>query len=186
MMGWNEEGAWRKELETYLPNYKMNLVDAGNVENTNVFTSCLQQIFDMLKCRKDKKKLYQYVRENRKELMQMDHVELTAAMVMMGEQKRLMRILEEKGEEEFEMCLAIDELIEDGKAEGREEGRVEGRVEGRAEAVLDLLGALGTVAEELQKFILSQNETKVLQSWLYMAAKSESIDEFKQKANLNI
>ena len=80
------------------------------------------------------------------------------------------------------MCLAIDELIEDGKAEGREEGRVEGR----AEAVLDLLGALGTVAEELQKFILSQNETKVLQSWLYMAAKSESIDEFKQKANLNI
>lgn len=182
MMGWNEEGAWRKELETYLPNYKMNLVDAGNVENTNVFTSCLQQIFDMLKCRKDKKKLYQYVRENRKELMQMDHVELTAAMVMMGEQKRLMRILEEKGEEEFEMCLAIDELIEDWKAEGREEGRVEGR----AEAVLDLLGALGTVAEELQKFILSQNETKVLQSWLYMAAKSESIDEFKQKANLNI
>lgn len=107
MMGWNEEGAWRKELETYLPNYKMNLVDAGNVENTNVFTSCLQQIFDMLKCRKDKKKLYQYVRENRKELMQMDHVELTAAMVMMGEQKRLMRILEEKGEEEFEMCLEI-------------------------------------------------------------------------------
>lgn len=107
MMGWNEEGARSKELETYLPNYKMNLVHAGSVENTNVFTSCLQQIFDMLKYRKEKKKLYQYVRENRKELMQMDRVELTAAMVMMGEQKRLMRILEEKGEEGFDMCRKI-------------------------------------------------------------------------------
>lgn len=76
-------------------------------QSCNVFTSCLQQIFDMLKYRKEKKKLYQYVRENRKELMQMDRVELTAAMVMMGEQKRLMRILEEKGEEEFDMCLEI-------------------------------------------------------------------------------
>ena len=97
-----------------------------------------------------------------------------------------MRILEEKGEEEFEMCQAIDELIEDGRTEGREEGKEEGRKEGRAEAVLDLLRTLGTVAEELQNLILSQNETKVLQSWLYMAAKSASIEEFKQKANLNI
>lgn len=182
MMGLDEEEAWCKELETYLPNYKMNLVHAGNVENTNVFTSCLQQIFDMLKYRKDKKKLYQYVKDKREELLRMDRVELTAAMVMMGEQKRLMRMLEEKGEEEFKMCQAIDELIEDGRTEGIEKGRAEGR----AEAVLDLLKALGTVAEDLQKLILSQHETKVLQSWLHMAAKSASIEEFRQKANLNI
>lgn len=178
MMGLAGEEAWCRELETYLPNYKINLVQAGSVEDTNVFTSCLQQIFDMLKYRKDKKKLYQYVRDKRGELMRMDRVELTAAMVMLGEQKRLIRMLEEKKEEDFGMCQAIDELIEDG--------REEGRAEGRAESILDLLMALGTVAEELKKLILSQSETEVLQGWLHAAAKSASIEEFMQKADLNI
>ena len=37
---------------------------------------------------------------------------------MIGEQKRLQKILESKREEEMDMCQAIDELIADGEVRG--------------------------------------------------------------------
>ena len=46
---------------------------------------------------------------------------------MMGEQKRLMLMLEEqKDEEALDMCSAIDELIADGEKRGEERGEKRG------------------------------------------------------------
>ena len=39
---------------------------------------------------------------------------------MIGEQKRLLKPLEEEGEEEPDMCKAIDDLISDGEVRGME------------------------------------------------------------------
>ena len=41
---------------------------------------------------------------------------------MIGEQKRLQKILESKREEEMDMCQAIDELIADGEVRGEVRG----------------------------------------------------------------
>ena len=41
-------------LEKYIPNYHINFLDAGNVEDTERFHSDLHQIFDMLKYREEK------------------------------------------------------------------------------------------------------------------------------------
>lgn len=76
--------------------------------------------------------LYQYVEENREAFKKFDSVEMTAAMVLLGEQKRLAQRMKENEEEVFDMCEAIDELIEDGKQEGRKEGRKEGRLAGQS------------------------------------------------------
>lgn len=173
MMDLGEE---REFLEKYLPNYKINLIHAENIGDTNVFDSCLQQIFDMLKCRNNKKKLYQYVKDNREKLLKMDRVELTAAMVLMGEQKRLVRMMETEKEGTFSMCKAIDDLIEDG--------RTEGRTEGRAVSVIELLENLGMVAAELKSLILEQKDTEILRKWLHIAAKADSIEAFKTEAGL--
>ena len=110
-------------VQDYISDYRLNLVDIKNIKDTGVFQSSLQQIFDMVKYNSDKEILYQYVREQRNKLRQMDQDAMTALLVLLGEQKRLMKLMEEiKEQEEFDMCQAIDELIEDGRKEGRKEG----------------------------------------------------------------
>lgn len=59
--------------------------------------------------------------------------------------------------------------------------RNEGKQEGKAEAVLELLEDLGTVPQELKKIILEQSDLDVLRRWLKIAAKAETIEEFKEK-----
>ena len=45
---------------------------------------------------------------------------------VIGEQKRLLKLLEEEGEEEPDMCKAIDDLIADGEARGKAIGEARG------------------------------------------------------------
>lgn len=59
--------------------------------------------------------------------------------------------------------------------------RNEGKQEGKAEAVLELLEDLGTVPQELKKIILEQSNLDILRRWLKLAAKAETIEEFKEK-----
>lgn len=53
----NSELREEKLLRKYVPNYRINLVDAGNMEFPERFHSDLQQIFGMLKYRSEKEKL---------------------------------------------------------------------------------------------------------------------------------
>lgn len=107
----------------------------------------------------------------------------------------------EETEVEKKMCGALEELfakelkemrergladgkeqgIELGMAEGRAQGMAQGMAQGRAAAILELLRELGTVPENLEKIILEQTDTEVLKKWLKIAAKAESVDEFKSK-----
>lgn len=72
------------------------------------------------------------------------------------------------------MCEALQEMIMDGKAEGR----AEGKAEGKAEDVLELLGELGDAPEELRARIMAQQDFDVLNKWLKLAAKADSVEEF--------
>lgn len=135
MLGIDENDRTAAVLKKYLPDYEINLVCAQEIENINWFGSCLQQIFGMLKWKKDKKKLYQYIKDNRENFKKFDYVEMMAAMVLLGEQKRVAKLLKEKEtkKEEFDVCQAIDELIEDGRRAGMSEGRRQGKQEGKRE-----------------------------------------------------
>lgn len=42
------------KLKEYIPNYKINLIRAANVEHPENYKSSLQQAFGMLKCKSDK------------------------------------------------------------------------------------------------------------------------------------
>ena len=61
---------------------------------------------------------------HRDELDRIDSVEMRAAFAMLGEQKRLKRLIvrQQKKGEEIGMCKAIDDLILDGEKRGREQG----------------------------------------------------------------
>lgn len=49
-----------------------------------------------------------------------------AAFVLLGEQKRIEKLLGAEEEEEMDMCQAIEEMIEDGRIEGIKEGEARG------------------------------------------------------------
>lgn len=119
-------GPETEALREYIPDYKIHLISVQELPDEAAFRSPLQQIFSMVKYNKDKKKLYRYVTEHREELRQFDDVEMTAALVLLGEQKRLAQMLAEQETEAFDMCRAIDELIEDGRTEGLAEGQTAG------------------------------------------------------------
>lgn len=106
-------------LRKFIPDYRINLVDVRDYETMGRFQSCLQHIFSMLKYNIDKKKLYEYARLHREAIREMDYDSAMAMLVLLGEQKRMAKILDNsEGEEEFDMCQAIDELIADGEARG--------------------------------------------------------------------
>lgn len=69
-----------------------------------------------------------------------------------------------------ERFMRLQEILRDERAEGK--------AEGKAESVLELLAELGTVSKELETQIMSEQEISVLTSWLKLAAKSDSIEQF--------
>ena len=47
----------QKFLQEYLPDYRINLIDAGKVEHIESFQTDLQILFNMLKCKNQKEEL---------------------------------------------------------------------------------------------------------------------------------
>ena len=120
------------ELKPYIPDYKINLIQACRMEDITRFQTHLQYIFGMLKYNTDKEALYKYVRDNRTALLQMSSNAKMALLSLIGEQKRLARLTENfQNMEDFDMCKAIDDLIADGVAEGVERGKELGKEIGK-------------------------------------------------------
>lgn len=68
--------------------------------------------------------------------------------------------------------------------EEREEARAEGRTEGKAESIIELLSEFGAVSSELHEKIMMETNPETLTKWLKLAAKSDSVEEFLEKANI--
>lgn len=110
-------------LKEVLPDYRLNLVELNNMQHLERFRSSLQPIFTVLQYnRRDKRKFYEYLENHREELRQLDDDSVRAMLALLGEQKRLLRMLElpgDEGKERMDVYNAIDELIADGKEEGK-------------------------------------------------------------------
>ena len=66
----------------------------------------------------------------------------------------------------------------EGIAIGKAEGITIGKAEGKAEAILELLGELGEVPEELEEAIIKEKDSVTLSTWLKLSVKVKSIEEF--------
>ena len=118
-------------LKKYIPNYRINLIDAGNVEHLERFRTDLQQVFGMLQCRSEKEKLQEYIRKNKDYFESVD-VETYQAMRELLRSERIMRDMSSAGKEEkIDMCRAMEEWYADAVREGRAAGNETGH-SGRA------------------------------------------------------
>ena len=139
-------------LEKYLPNYKINLVDAERLEDVEKFSDDLQVILTMLKYRKDKDGLRNYVNENKQFFQKVDH-ETSQAMKAFLNMKQIPGETENK-EETINMCKAIQEMYDDGVRDGMKRGIQQGRDDLLKEKVkrkLQKQKSLEQIADELEE-----------------------------------
>jgi hypothetical protein len=59
-----------------------------------------------------------------------------------------------------------------------------GMAEGVADSVLELLEELGSIPDSLEVWIMQETDLKVLKRWLQLAARANSIEEFREKAGI--
>ena len=109
-----------KILEKYLPNYKINLVDAERLEDVEKFSDDLQVILTMLRYRDSKEELTDYINENKKFFQNVDY-ETSQAMKAFLNMKQIPGETEQK-EEKVDMCKAIQEMYDDGVKDGIQRG----------------------------------------------------------------
>lgn len=94
-------------------------------------------------------------------------------------------VTEVKESEEWEeVHMSIySQAMEQGLKDGLEKGLKQGCIRGRQEAVLELLEDCGSIEEELRQKVLNEMDTVVLKSWLKLAGRAGSIEEFETGIN---
>lgn len=134
-----------EELQAYVNNYPIHVIEVKKFENTDVFRTDLKQIFDFIRFSKERDKLLALVQGD-PAYQEMDE----AAYDMVAEYANAKGLIEMKkyhGKEgNVNMCKALEDLMADSREEGRAEGREEG---GKA------------FIEAYQEFHVSREETIV-------------------------
>ena len=116
----DSSGKFRR-IKEYIPNYRINLIDAERLEGTELFHTDLQQIFGMLKYRGKKQELIEYINQHKNYFSNLDQETYRAARVFLNSEKQLKDIAGDK-KEAIDMCKALEELYEEGMEKGMEKG----------------------------------------------------------------
>ena len=117
MMEIGRKGLITQELNEVMPNYKINLIHAGNIGNPEKYKSSLHLVFRMLKYKSDEKGLKKYLEEHQSELSNIDRETYDVMSILLHMEKELNVYRQKKGERQ-DMCEAIKAMIEDGRGEG--------------------------------------------------------------------
>ncbi len=121
MLDYGENQEIKDVIKGMTPNYKINLVDVSKINNTKIYKTDLQVIFEMLKYRKDKNGLKKYVAAKKEELKQMDEDAFHVLGVLLHDKRWSSEIRNKEGGNRT-MCQAIDEWAEELLNEGEQIG----------------------------------------------------------------
>lgn len=118
-----------KELCRFFADYPLRLFCVNEQDDFGMFHTELRELFELLNCRKDRKKLRQRVseREDYRHLSPETAETLSVLLNMpqlWEERNQYMKETEEK--EEYDMCQALREWSEEERAIGRQEGISQG------------------------------------------------------------
>ena len=138
------------DLRKYIPNYTINLIDAERLENLALFQTDLQVIFGLLKCRKDKQKLKQYVKDNKVffKSVDMDTGMVIGAFMNSSSFMNGMRNQDEGGK--VDMCKAMEDWAAEERLEGKLEGE-ENKLVDQIRKKLEKGKDIATIADEVEE-----------------------------------
>ena len=156
MLQWGEGN--QELLREYVPNYRINLVDAGNLEHLERFQSDLQEILGMLKCRGNKKELLDYMNKREEYFRNVDEETYQVMREFLHSEKMLKENVERiEGTETVDMCKALDELYNDGIEQGIERGMIRGTIETMKEFNISMEEAIERISK---KFEITKEQAK--------------------------
>ena len=168
MLQWGEGN--QELLREYVPNYRINLVDAGNLEHLERFQSDLQEILGMLKCRGNKKELLDYMNKREAYFRNVDEETYQVMREFLHSEKLLKENVERmEGKETVDMCKALEELYNDGVEQGIEQGRKQGIEQGiecgMFRGTIEIMKEFGVSMEEaieriMKKFEITKEQAK--------------------------
>jgi len=118
-----------EKLKMFVSDYPIHVIKIREFENTEVFQTDVKQVFDFIRCSGDRKALAELIQNDKAyQAMEEDAYEVVTQYVKADE---LIQVKDEyKGKDgKVNMCQALKELIEDGRAEGRASGLADGRKE---------------------------------------------------------
>ncbi len=115
-----------EEILKYAADYRINLIAPGLLSDSEIdeFSTSFREIMKYIKYSSDGKKLRAAVNSDER----FKSVERQAVDVINAVTSSKVRYSE--GEEKVDMCIAIQEIKEEGRVEGRAEGRLEGEIIG--------------------------------------------------------
>lgn len=139
-------------IEKFIPNYHINLVDIGQLKDSSQFKTDLQVIFQMLKYRKNKQAMREYIRENEQYFRNVDIDTYNVLRVLLHSQNQLKDIRKiRKNEEAIDMCEALQGIYDEGVEEGIKEGIKQGIL-----ALIETYSELGQSKENALKKIMEK------------------------------
>lgn len=120
------------------------------LDNLEIFHSDLQVILGLLKCRKDKQKLKEYIKNNDEFFINVDMETGMAISSFMNSESLMNKLENRKKGEGVDMCKALEDWAAEERAQGKTEGKIEGKTEAKIEAAGNLIGLLDyeTIAEK--------------------------------------
>ena len=139
-----------EKLKGFVADYPIHVIRIREFENTDVFQTDVKQVFDFIRCSGNKAALAELVQKNEEyQTMEEDAYEVVAQYVKAEE---LIQVKDEyRGKDgKVDMCQALKELIEDGRAEGRASGLAEGREEAIRNIVIRMVKK-GKADEEIME-----------------------------------
>ncbi len=124
-----------------MSDYPIHVIKIREFENTDVFQTDVKQVFDFIRCSGDRKALAELIQNDKNfQSMEEDAYEVVTQYVKADE---LIQVKDEyRGKDgKINMCQALKELIEEGRASGLADGRKEIVLRMYADGNLDVEGA---------------------------------------------
>ncbi len=129
-------GADEDGMSEHFADYPLHLICLNEIQDYGVFHTEIRKLFQILQYRKNKAGLKKLLQEN-SQYRKMDADTLEVLSVLLNAPRiweDRMKYMDIEGEkEEYDMCQALREWIEEEREAGMEEGRIQGREEGRKE-----------------------------------------------------
>ena len=145
-----------EELQAYVNNYPIHVIEVRKFKDTDVFRTDLKQIFDFIRFSRDRDKLIALVQSDLS-YQEMDE----AAYDMMAEYVNEEGLIEMKKYQGKDRKINMCKALEDMRTESREEGREEGRQEAFIEAYQELqVSREETIVKFCEKFNLSRDRAE--------------------------
>ena len=160
------------ELQSLIADYPIHLLEIRKYEQLDKFHTDIQYVFGFLQREMDKEELKTYVHQHREFFSQLTTDAYDVISVISHSKMLIDRKNEFEAEGgEYNMCRAIEEMIEEGK--------IEGKIEGHSQMLLLLLEKFGQVSEELKDRIRQETDLNILEEWFSNAVNAISTGKVK-------